>query len=373
MTAPEHGPGSEAGQVPPPLWGNGVADARTMLRITAWGLFLPTLTICVVAYVVAGSGSGPGGALLLMLGALLPGMVVGFLFSIPKTRSRGTAGEALAVAPPGGAASPGPAARRVEFRPNTNIEEISDWLTKIIVGVGLVQFREIAAFVESTGAKSAGVLGAIPGAAAFATSILLGYFFLGFFVGYLNTRLVLSPALEVSENPIDRLPSDAKEAFLRLPETARAEAFANLEAAGASTATAAERLKSVEATMVAGLYDEQGNGYLRTIEVGEAYLGSASRLESASIHGWLCCAYGQKHRATRRSLGLTPEAALATPESSPLGVLRERTLQHARRAVELDPTYWKAVLRRSLDTPEGVGDDDLRDLAPWAPLLDLLA
>jgi hypothetical protein len=29
------------------------------------------------------------------------------------------------------------------YKPNTNIEKLSDWLTKIVVGVGLVTFHEL--------------------------------------------------------------------------------------------------------------------------------------------------------------------------------------------------------------------------------------
>lgn len=48
----------------------------------------------------------------------------------------------------------------VKYRANTNLEQISDWLTKIIVGVGLTQFRGIGNWMsgvaESLGAALTG-------------------------------------------------------------------------------------------------------------------------------------------------------------------------------------------------------------------------
>ena len=65
------------------------------------------------------------------------GAVIGFIFSLPKMEL------ARASAQGGGeAVVPGAVAVAGAHRPNTAIEEISDWLTKIIVGVGLVELRE---------------------------------------------------------------------------------------------------------------------------------------------------------------------------------------------------------------------------------------
>lgn len=96
------------------------------------------------------------------------GALIGFLFGIPKMGKSRSDGR---------------------MRANTNLEEISDWLTKIIVGLGLAQLPEIRdsiiAIVESISAD-------IP---AFPKSIVLAlliYFVLyGFFFSYLNTRIYL--------------------------------------------------------------------------------------------------------------------------------------------------------------------------------------
>src|ERR1700743_738960 len=52
------------------------------------------------------------------------GSVLGFLFGVPRLRT------STGAQPPVG--------DRSQFTPNTNLEQISDWLTKIIVGATLV-------------------------------------------------------------------------------------------------------------------------------------------------------------------------------------------------------------------------------------------
>jgi hypothetical protein len=67
--------------------------------------------------------------------ALMVGALLGFLFGVPRTLQ----GER----PPDVLEEPGEGGRPAEYRVNTNLEQISDWLTKILVGVGLVQLGSI--------------------------------------------------------------------------------------------------------------------------------------------------------------------------------------------------------------------------------------
>jgi hypothetical protein len=83
------------------------------------------------------------------------GCFLGFLFGIPKSLQRGAA-----PAPPPQPASGTPAAATAAngngsagrtsgpaFGTNTSLEEISDWLTKIIIGLGLVQFQTFLTYL----------------------------------------------------------------------------------------------------------------------------------------------------------------------------------------------------------------------------------
>ena len=42
-------------------------------------------------------------------------------------------------------------AQKPVYTDDTNLEDASDWLTKIIVGLGLVQFGEFTAFIGAMG------------------------------------------------------------------------------------------------------------------------------------------------------------------------------------------------------------------------------
>jgi hypothetical protein len=124
-------------------------------------------------------------------GALAAGAFTGFLFGIPRAISG-------AERPVGSVAS-GPGAT---YRVNTNLEQISDWLTKILVGVGLVQLSEIAAGARNLiGFVAAGLNpgGPSDSDAVVAASLLLYYCVVGFVVGYVTTRTVLLQLFQKSE------------------------------------------------------------------------------------------------------------------------------------------------------------------------------
>ncbi len=63
--------------------------------------------------------------------SLVAGSVIGFLFTLPRSVSVAT-GEGRAEG-----------LSNITVRPNTNLEEVSDWITKIIVGLTLTQLGKI--------------------------------------------------------------------------------------------------------------------------------------------------------------------------------------------------------------------------------------
>lgn len=68
---------------------------------------------------------------------LLAGFLLGFVFGLPRTP------DSSHERPQAGAAPQGPRSTKPSIQSNNNLLEISDWLTKIIVGVGLVQLNKI--------------------------------------------------------------------------------------------------------------------------------------------------------------------------------------------------------------------------------------
>src|SRR6267154_1146153 len=65
--------------------------------------------------------------------AFAMGLLVGFLFGVPRAIQNDNASTSTGTT----------------FKANTNLEQISDWLTKIIVGVGLVQLATIPGKLRS--------------------------------------------------------------------------------------------------------------------------------------------------------------------------------------------------------------------------------
>jgi hypothetical protein len=99
--------------------------------------------------------------------AWLSGGVLGFLFGVPRLRAASGAAPSTGV-----------------FVPNTNLEQISDWLTKIIVGATLVQMKPLADGVGQLAAAVGAEL-KTPGATAVSGGVMILYFFGGFMWGYL--------------------------------------------------------------------------------------------------------------------------------------------------------------------------------------------
>lgn len=148
-------------------------------------------------------------AMLWALACLASGGIVGFLFGIPRVLQDNN-GAAIVGANGGaaGAGNPpvnpeagggGTAARASQpfyrMQVNTNLEQISDWLTKIIVGVGLIELRRLPEFLENLSRFFAKGLSTDPALTQTIASAIIVYFVIvGFIGGYLMTRIYLAQA-----------------------------------------------------------------------------------------------------------------------------------------------------------------------------------
>jgi len=77
---------------------------------------------------------------------------------------------------------------------NTNLEQISDWLTKILVGVGLTQLHDLPGKLITAATFIAKGISSSDPPIAFALAQIIYFNILGFLSGYLCTRLFLQPA-----------------------------------------------------------------------------------------------------------------------------------------------------------------------------------
>jgi hypothetical protein len=125
--------------------------------------------------------------------AFCSGGILGFLFGIPKSISQ--PGETKADTN----ASANESASRKLYRSNTNLEEMSDWLTKIIVGAGLVGLKDLLHYFERLVATTSNSLSGAPFAGLIVGADIVGFVVLGFFTVYLLTRLFLAGAFMRAE------------------------------------------------------------------------------------------------------------------------------------------------------------------------------
>ena len=108
-----------------------------------------------------------------MIGGLL-----GFLFGIPRTLQGDSADDSRRNEGSG-------TESRLAYRPNTSLEQISDWLTKILVGVGLTQIGAIETHFSNLGQNLGRAFGGQPADEAFITSLVAMLLVAGFLFGFL--------------------------------------------------------------------------------------------------------------------------------------------------------------------------------------------
>jgi hypothetical protein len=128
------------------------------------------------------------------LACFVSGGALGFIFGIPKVLQQGPQkkpDESKTVA------SDSNQIANYRQEVNTNLTEISDWLTKMIVGVGLVNLKEIPPLIKNLALVLAnGIAKSDPGRdfLPYAVGVIVFFVILGFLFGYLMTRLYLAPA-----------------------------------------------------------------------------------------------------------------------------------------------------------------------------------
>jgi len=132
--------------------------------------------------------------------SFLVGVLLGFIFGIPRALQ---------------AQSQGQGDVGLTYHVNTNLEQISDWLTKIIVGVSLVELGRVPELFKRLGSYLSTCLGELCKSPSVAVVVVVLFVVLGFLAGYLLTRLYLTGAFRRAEAPpkeevnLDGLGSDA--------------------------------------------------------------------------------------------------------------------------------------------------------------------
>jgi hypothetical protein len=129
------------------------------------------------------------------------GWLLGLLFGIPRSLARPqpvNTGSPGSSSPPKGQSPDGsaPGGSRV----NTNLEDISDWLTKMLVGVGLTQLYTVPTFLWKAAQKmNVSGLGWQDHGQFLALALFCYFAPGGFWLGYVGTRTILTKLFDLIE------------------------------------------------------------------------------------------------------------------------------------------------------------------------------
>lgn len=209
------------------------------------------------------------------------GALLGFLFGIPRVMDNHAGQDGSSQT------------RGSRYQVNTNLEQISDWLTKIIVGLGLVQLGRIPSLFAELATYASSAFGEPARATSLTAALLLYFGVCGFLSAYLWTRILLT--LEFTR--ADRAASDSPE-FL-------------------------------EGYVHALLYQPAPDGFRLAIKGAEEFVQTFGE-SNWRIWRAVACAYGQKYRYLR---------AIVKPgeETDDQKQARQGALDAVRRVLALNP------------------------------------
>jgi type III secretory pathway component EscS len=217
--------------------------------------------------------------------ALAAGAILGFLFGIPRAMQE-------------------PQQQTFSFdkyealyQVNTNLEQISDWLTKIIIGISLIQIRQLHQEFKKLSEYVAAAFGPPQVPASFTGVVLVYFGITGFLTSYLWTRILLTSEF-----------SRADRAARQSPEF-------------------------YEGLIHALLYQPPPDGFRSAIEASDEFM---KKFGEGNWRVWrsIACAYGQKFKYLSLS-------DLPAPEE--LDIARKRALAAVKRVLALNPEERESI------------------------------
>ncbi len=126
--------------------------------------------------------------------SLLIGVFLGFIFGIPRSVQQNSDGNPNSDAQ----------AKPYSWVENTNLEQISDWLTKIIVGITLVQFDKIANMLGEVSIQYSSIFSSSENT-NIAQAVILFFVLSGFLSSYLWTRIFMKSELQRGDQKLQEM------------------------------------------------------------------------------------------------------------------------------------------------------------------------
>lgn len=165
------------------------------------------------------------------------------------------------------------------YRVNTNLEQISDWLTKILVGVGLTQIGVIPERLEA----AARILAPGDQDTSFIMALILYSTASGFLLGYLWTRLVIAPMFKEANDKL-------REKILHAEQTVR-----EAQDTAQQVLDRARALQDVLTEMHDHLYDYEREGFRRAIDAAGLFRRRWGEPKDVMFWIRLAAAYAQQY------------------------------------------------------------------------------
>ncbi|MBI5774578.1 MAG: hypothetical protein HZA89_12645 [Verrucomicrobia bacterium] len=273
---------------------------KTLFAVIIVGLF----GIIFYAAVPDPSYSRLSVGLLVAAASMASGGFLGFLFGMPRATARNQASHN------GGGNNDG-ANSKPSVEPSTNLEQISDWLTKILVGAGLTQINKIPGKMKELGDFIACGMGGTDADRAFAVSLIVFFGVCGFLAVFLWTRLYMAALLEpeavknlrkeFSEADerttaiVKKLAQSGAERAMEDPLLSEQQAPADkaqLEIAAQLVKNESASQRSATDLMILAFHEFQAQNYKAAVENAEKALAASPRPEMLwKIHNLLGLCY----------------------------------------------------------------------------------
>lgn len=331
--------------------------SRTAGVLMTW-IAASLLTVLIWGFTLA-SGSGVewwskalgtfGHASIVSGGALAVGVLLGFLFGIPRTVQQ-------SAASPSSTEMAGVSSFQST---NTNLEQISDWLTKILVGVGLTQLQSLRSDLAALGSYFV-----VADAPPITLALILNFWIAGFLAGYLLTRLFLTGAFVNVERSLRERTNKAEELQEAGDFGAALDEYESALRQITPTTPSVQRIKIYEGLIFNSLYEPPPKGYQTAIGYALRYLKEELAQPSGQILAFLAAAYGQQYSYERSHGAL----------SDRLSEIREKAIEAVKRALKTDPGTL-TLLRMMWDPAypsKSPGDNDLEVFFEDSGFRDLL-
>lgn len=313
----------------------------------------------ILAAVAASEVEASPGLTILSVGVLvltascLVGGGLGFLFALPRDLSRQSSPEAdrptAGTSEETGVNSTNGETQRTGWA-NNNLIKVSDWLTTLIVGVSLVQFTEIKAWLGGVGGKVGQAAGFPnePAQVTFGVALILAGAAFGFLTGYVQTRTTVTRRLAVTTRDVET------ELRKELAETARSVATMRDDLKDARSATnQLQRRLEETAPIYFSLYRPAPHGFQDAIsEINRLMRADPSRRNDAKLWAYLACAHGQR---------FAYEQDKAEPDPAALQKASDDAYAAIEQCLNIDPDqkHWLQTLWDPNDPGHSTVDNDL--------------